>query len=333
LISFSPMGLSREDAMRILGLEADASATEIDDRFHRLARETHPDQGGNTDDFRRVLEARDRLRLEAPSSDLVRARGSDLQAAQPVDLVTLERERDTYKRHREKSEQVTKGLVRAQVNRLTRGRRRANFVAWLGGGAGAVTLAVRATGSTAEDYVEIPWVAPVLILSIFISVTCAAVGFVISGRTTRIEQAIEDAAETMSDRSVYLDLFYEFVDELGNHTSWISGEIEEAVEWWSKRYSGRGSLNFGADGSAPVLRRLATWASQFTSRTITWLSGGTEANPTLADLAAVIGAGGFTRLLIAKGIENGLLTEVESLDEDRLLIEYRLVLDAAARQI
>jgi hypothetical protein len=131
------------------------------------------------------------------------------------EMVAIEKERDTARQRQQESERVTRGLVRAEVNRLTRSRRRANFVAWLGGGAGAATLALRATGSTAESFVGFPWVAPVLILSVLLGVSCATAGFFISSRISRIEQAIEDAAETMASRSTFLDLLYEILEADG----------------------------------------------------------------------------------------------------------------------
>jgi hypothetical protein len=52
----------------------------------------------------------------------------------------------------------------------------------------------------------------------------------------------------------------------------------------------------------------------------------------LADLAIVIGPEGFTRLLIAKGEETGLLIAEEEVDEGRLLVMHRLVIEPATAE-
>lgn len=44
---------------RVLGVSPDASKRQIKGAYRRLAREHHPDAGGNADDFRRIQEAYD----------------------------------------------------------------------------------------------------------------------------------------------------------------------------------------------------------------------------------------------------------------------------------
>jgi hypothetical protein len=51
----------RRDARLLLGVSPSASAAEVDRAFRRLAQQWHPDHGGDTDKFRRLVAARDAL--------------------------------------------------------------------------------------------------------------------------------------------------------------------------------------------------------------------------------------------------------------------------------
>lgn len=326
--------ISRQEALNILGLNQDASAAEVDERFHRLASETHPDHGGSAEHFSKVVAARDHLKREAAGNDLVRVEGhgSALVASHNTELVALERERHIEKKRQEKSERVTKGLVRAEVSRLTRSKRRASFLAWLGGGTGVATLALRGTGSTAEAFIGFPWVAWVLALSVVVGVTCAIASFAISDQISRIEQAIEDAAETMSSRSTFLDLLYEVTEAgyIDDHAAWTTDELAEAVSTWSQMNSKGTQWRGDSDGYAPQVLRIATFPSFALRRIARWsMSGRFDPTPSLADLAQVIGSKGFVRMLIAKGEETRILVVEEEVFEGRLFVRHRLALESA----
>ena len=325
-----------EQALEIMDLEPDATPTEVDARFHELASQTHPDHGGSAESFAAVVAARDRLKEQAKGGDLVRlGRGaSEVVTTPSSELVAIERERDASRERREHSEQVARGLVRAEVSRLTRSRRRASFLAWLGGGAGALTLALRYTDSTAEGYVGFPWIAPVLIFSIGLGVACAIGSFAVSDQISRIEQAIEDAAETMSSRAAFLDLIYEIVDygQMDDIGLWSTSELIDGVAWWSRVHARVTTPRWDREGSVPRIVRIALLPFTGLRRIARWsLSGRFDPTPSLADLAAVIGPDGFTRLLIAKGEETRLLVAEEDIDDGRLLVMHRLVIEPALR--
>jgi len=265
-----------------------------------------------------------------PGSDLVpvEEKSSALTSSPSIELVSLERERDIQKERQQRSEGVTKGLVRAEVSRLTRSKRRANFLAWLGGGAGVATLALRGTGSTAEEFIGFPWVAWVLAISVVIGVTCAVASFAISDQISRIEQAIEDAAETMSSRSTFLDLLYEITEaaSIENHTAWTRGELAEAVSLWSRANS-KGTEWDRDSKDVPGFLRIAMFPFFALRRIARWsVTGRFDPTPSLADLSQVIGPKGFVRLLIAKGEETRILIVEEEFVDERLLVRHRLVL-------
>ena len=316
-----------------MGLEAGPTPQEVDERFHLLASETHPDHGGSADRFSEVVAARDRLKAREGARQLVRVGTSAVVASDGGELLELERERDIARKRQEASERVTKGLVRAEVSRLTRSRRRANFLAWLSGGAGAVTLALRATNSTGEGYIEYPWAAPALIVSILLGVICASASFAIAGRISRIEQAIEDASETLTSRATYLDLLYEILEstQAGQKDRWTLAELIRDIHLWSARNSERHTWRLGSTGSASGLQRTVTLPFIAVRRVIHWsVSGRFDRQPSLADLADVIGAQGFARLVIAKGEENSLLVAEEEIVGGRLLVRHRLALELAS---
>ena len=53
--------MSRDEALRILGLESGASPDEIKSAYHRLMAALHPDKGGSTYLAAKLNEAKDRL--------------------------------------------------------------------------------------------------------------------------------------------------------------------------------------------------------------------------------------------------------------------------------
>jgi hypothetical protein len=60
----------RRDALRLLGLEDPVERSEVVSAYRRLARQHHPDLGGDTDVFRSLTVARDLL-LGDPYGDVI----------------------------------------------------------------------------------------------------------------------------------------------------------------------------------------------------------------------------------------------------------------------
>jgi hypothetical protein len=61
-----PIG-QRRDALRLLGLQDPADRSEVISAYRRLARQHHPDLGGDADAFRSLTVARDLLLSDARS--------------------------------------------------------------------------------------------------------------------------------------------------------------------------------------------------------------------------------------------------------------------------
>lgn len=73
--------LSRSDALRILGLGPSADISAVKRAYRRLAREVHPDVGGDPDRFLELQHAYQRLLATRRRSDRAVARGSRPQSA------------------------------------------------------------------------------------------------------------------------------------------------------------------------------------------------------------------------------------------------------------
>ena len=61
--------LSRDEAYRLLGLEAGSSEEEIREAYHRLIKRVHPDRGGSAALTAQITEARNRLLGDRQSPD------------------------------------------------------------------------------------------------------------------------------------------------------------------------------------------------------------------------------------------------------------------------
>lgn len=55
------VGPTREEALRVLGLEPGASQAEVRRAYRERAKDLHPDRGGDEDEFKRLNRAYDRL--------------------------------------------------------------------------------------------------------------------------------------------------------------------------------------------------------------------------------------------------------------------------------
>ncbi len=57
-------GLEAQNPYRILGVEADSSDEQVRERYLALARQHHPDRGGQAQEMRRINDAYERIRAD-----------------------------------------------------------------------------------------------------------------------------------------------------------------------------------------------------------------------------------------------------------------------------
>jgi curved DNA-binding protein CbpA len=74
-MSTLPIGQRRE-ALRLLGLQDPVEPSDVMSAYRRLARQHHPDLGGDLDAFRSLTMARDQLLADARSGPGVSARST-----------------------------------------------------------------------------------------------------------------------------------------------------------------------------------------------------------------------------------------------------------------
>ena len=74
LTFFSAAGMFESDALRTLGLRKGATPEEIKKAYKRLAREHHPDKGGDSNEFIKIHDAYESLKAAAARASHQRAR-------------------------------------------------------------------------------------------------------------------------------------------------------------------------------------------------------------------------------------------------------------------
>jgi len=83
-----PNELSRQDAALILGVAVSATAKEVKRRYRLLARATHPDAGGDADEFASIQLAYERLIVNDAPKSLTQLRRPSRTPTGPPDLAT-----------------------------------------------------------------------------------------------------------------------------------------------------------------------------------------------------------------------------------------------------
>lgn len=201
--------MTRQEALAVLGLADTASSDDIQAAVRDSLFRVHPDRGGDERAFSVVLDARDAL---------AKTPGDEPMMLVPIDhgramLERVER-REIVENRRRHSDAVTRQLVRAEVTRIKRTRRTANLLAFVGGGATAVGIALSATHSRVDvlPWGSHLWPSWLTVTFAVVGAICAGASYLVSGQIDAIENAIEDASETLTDRSAFVDAIHELAE-------------------------------------------------------------------------------------------------------------------------
>jgi hypothetical protein len=276
--------MTPQEAADLLGTGMDADPAAIKAAYRRAAKRAHPDSPeGSTRKWDEILEARDLLMGASKGQELVPISVA-VELARTQDKALALRED-----HQDRIAEVDATLheiVRRQTSKLNERKRSA----WaLGVGAGGIALvvtllrAVALTGLGGQENVAVVTVISVLSVA---AGAAAAVGWILRIRAERIAHLVEDATTQLSSRGQFARVLGE-IEREGYHSSpWTPDEFDEAIDEWA-------------------------------------LQVGSYEPRSMAVTALRVGRADFSRLMIAKGLELGLLTE-EMIDVDGgFAITYR----------
>jgi hypothetical protein len=313
---------SRAAGLARLALDASANRQEINQRFRELAREAHPDTGGEGD-LEDLLAARDAALGGAPDEptrdlDLVRS-SSPVAVAQELRSLRRDIQRwRTESRSASEAERETPfgeavaGITATLSSRYRDAQRRA---------ASAAALSI---GASAAAAFAVP--GPFVVLTI-VTGACGVVGFfqglrVLVIRTTRnrIRYAMEDATEAMTDVPTYVSLLTELtewargqyersgrVDAYWLRTlpPWTRRDIEATLDMWMR------TTTIGS--SAPSIEAsIATTCRMILRDFVSVRVPHGRTRIPLVLIARTIETHDFARLVIEAGLELDLIREVRT---------------------
>jgi hypothetical protein len=253
--------VTEEEALRHLGLEAGATRSEIQAAFRRRAKAAHPDSSGSDVDMSRLNEAKDVALGIAERAELIPISAvNELIRSQERSMIRVEGRAE----RRERAQRAVQNLVRHETNRVTRRKREAQAVGWLAGGATVVTGLLRAVVLT--DPSNRGLFAILIIVFAVLGAVLGVIVWLMNFRVTQVQQLVEDASETLSERGAYFAILHEIETASDATLPLLDDEFRRAIGLWIDR------LGYDSPG-------------------------------TVAALARRVGPDEFSRLLTAKGAE------------------------------
>jgi hypothetical protein len=299
--------MDRAEALKRLALHPTATRDEADAAWREAMKVVHPDSGSAPDEaMARILnEARDV------------ASGRTSQALVPIEAIgalitTLQASQATAGLEKASDKAVTQ-VVTHHVGELAHIRRGRAGVAVVGGGLAAITAVLRATAvtgvlTTAE---AVWWAVGIAALGV-LSASFGVAAWALVSREQLLQLEVEDASDALSDKSVYVDA----LDEIGLGQVWTRNDLTHAVARWIHTWaSGEGPYSYGEpDRHAQWFRTLARLPLRTPSRYRRLRRR--RGQVSLAETAYRVGPVDFTRLMVTKGLESGLLAETSFTDQD-----------------
>jgi hypothetical protein len=292
--------MDRREALEILGLAEPATDEAIHARWRELVQQMHPDtKQGDVEATIRINEAR-AVALRAATTDLV-----------PLNQVTeivratagALAERDERRAAQQRAQGVTRAIVRAHTSPLKEARRQTAVFIGLGALVALLGQALNAFESSFSARAE----QLATLAGAFIAFSAGLVIWIYTERARRLEEMIEDASDTLDDRSNVVAV----LQEISAHAEagdppWTRDELRQLCEAWVEPESRDASAEDWIEERVPLVR----------------FERSRDA-PTLASLARRVGAGDFTKLVIAKGLATEVLSEMEVwADDGRLHLVY-----------
>jgi hypothetical protein len=188
---------------------------------------------------------------------------------------------------REATDRAERSIVRYEVDRLERRRRTAGLVATVSGGLGLLIGFLRAAVLSGVSDAQSETFAVVIAVIAVVAAGFALLAWTLSARVKSFEDLVKDASDALSDRGPYLAVITEIEERSGEESPWLQGSLREAISAWVQE------IGLTVQGS-------------------------------VAELAHRVGPEYFAKLLVAKGVELGVMEEKISNSGGRLRIEYEL---------
>jgi hypothetical protein len=318
-----------------LGLQPGATEEEIRTAFLRLVKSSHPDRGGERDEVEEVIAARDSaLASVKPSaveplqiiSELVKVMQADrAEDANRRDAeVARQEQAERRSEAREESRRVSSQIAFTHGARYRELARVAGIMA-----AASVGIAVLSANSWLAVF---PYSAPILtVLGIILGIA--------AWKTNRnaedVKLHVDNLSEAMTERAFYTDLLLDVLPYCGK-APWDRSNLIRGVYRWieaSADLQAEHDAYLEDDDDYPPywpssyyrfrkLRLLRVWWAYY--NVASFFRGFRAKAPW--EVARMIGGSDFQRLLVAKGLEHGIILEleIEPSHETRQSVKYLL---------
>lgn len=288
--------MDEKESFEKLGLDPGASEGEVEAAFRRLAKDMHPDVGGEHDEMAELLRARE-IALESLGSRSLVTRAAIVELATASTRALESQQRQIERQQKQDaSNRMVSRIVRHHTSRYKRYRRGAAFVGWVSVATGILTA--RIIPGTGGTILDMPLLAPFFLA---LALLAAVYYWMLYVSAENIQHAIEDTSESLEYKSTYVDLIYEIADKAYvsppvRDRPWTREELLESVERW---------IGYPAKLVFPLIPQISR-------------------DPSLRRLARTIGVPEFVRLLISKGLAQDTLEEHEERSRGRISVRYSL---------
>lgn len=186
------------------------------------------------------------------------------------------------------TERAERAIVRYEVDRLERRRRTAGLVATVSGGLGLLIGFLRAAVLSGVTDAQSEQFAVVIAAVAVVAAAFALAAWMLNVRVKYFEDLVKDASDALSDRGAYLAVVAEIEERGGKSSPWLRESLHDAI---------------------------STWVQEI----------GLNVRGSVAELAHRVGPESFAKLLVAKGLEVGVMEERITNPDGRLRIEYELI--------
>ncbi|WP_434531028.1 J domain-containing protein [Haloarcula sp. NS06] len=280
-----------DEAYKYLNVDEDTTLESVERRYAKLAKEYHPDQGGDPEEFKKLIEARNKIRENI--------RNQDIRLYEDTGVV--ETSNSNYSKKKEKTKKTINRIERRQTSKY---RRVKQYLLPFTVLAGVISL-INILKSLVQPNIVFPAIpfvrgeimAPILIV---LCLYFGAIYWYLRTKVRNLELMITEIEEVLDQKSNIVRLLSDLNADF-NQDSISEENLEKAISDW-----------MGQGSSSP------TFIFSFMSP-----------NLDMHSIANKIGSGDFNRILLRKCIENNILEEeIGSRGSEDWEVSYKIKLGA-----